>query len=67
MPSRANNVADAPAVRAICAPLPICISIQWIVEPTGILRIGNVLPTRIGASEPLTIVAPTSKPRGAIT
>jgi hypothetical protein len=25
-------------------------SMQWMVEPTGMLRIGRVLPTRIGAS-----------------
>jgi len=35
-------------------------------EPTGMLRMGNVLPARIGASEPDNNVAPTSKPRGAM-
>jgi hypothetical protein len=55
-----------PAERAICAPLPGNISTQWIVEPTGMLRIGSVLPALIGASEPLTRVAPTSSPRGAM-
>ena len=35
--------------------------------PTGMLRIGRVLPARIGASAPLIMVAPTSRPRGAIT
>jgi len=39
---------------------------QWIVEPTGMLRIGSVLPARIGASAPLISVAPTSRPRGAM-
>ena len=55
MPSRASSVAEVPAERAICAPLPGMISMQWIVEPTGMLRIGRVLPTRIGACEPETI------------
>jgi hypothetical protein len=49
MPSRAIKVTDVPAERAICAPLPGSISTQWIVEPTGILRIGSVLPALIGA------------------
>ena len=66
MPSRAISVTEVPAERAICAPLPGSISTQWIVEPTGMLRIGSVLPALIGASEPLTIVAPTSRPRGAM-
>ena len=36
---------------------------QWIVEPTGMLRIGRVLPARIGASAPDSSVAPASRPR----
>jgi hypothetical protein len=47
--------------RAIWA-LPICM--QWIVEPTGMLRIGSVLHPR--ESVLLTSVAPTSRPRGAM-
>ncbi|CFP64105.1 Uncharacterised protein [Bordetella pertussis] len=39
---------------------------QWIVVPTGMLRIGRVLPARIGASMPEISVAPTSRPRGAM-
>jgi len=39
---------------------------QWMIEPTGMLRIGRVLPALIGASGPETIVAPTSRPRGAM-
>ena len=66
MPSRANNIAEVPAERAICAPLPGFISIQWIVVPTGMLRIGKVLPTLIAASEPETTLAPAFKPRGAM-
>jgi len=34
-------------------PCPACSSTQWMIEPTGMLRIGSVLPARIGASEPL--------------
>ena len=26
--------------------MPICSSTQWMMEPTGILRMGRVLPTR---------------------
>ena len=67
MPSRAISVTEVPAERAICAPLPGSISTQWIVEPTGMLRIGSVLPALIGASEPDISVAPASTPRGAMT
>ncbi len=42
----------APAERAICAPLPTRISMQWMVEPIGILRKGSTLPGLIGASCP---------------
>jgi hypothetical protein len=56
-----------PAERAICAPLPGSISMQWMIEPTGMFRIGSVLPALIGASAPDRIVEPTSRPRGAIT
>ena len=51
----AKRTADAPAERTICAPLPGNISTQWIVLPTGMLRSGKLLPTLIGASEPLII------------
>jgi hypothetical protein len=47
--------------------LPGSISTQWMIEPTGMLRIGSVLPALIGASAPDRIVAPTSRPRGAMT
>src|SRR5574339_575322 len=50
MPSRARNCTPAPAERAICAPLPGCISMQWIVVPTGMLRSGSVLPGLIAAA-----------------
>ena len=66
VPSRASSVADVPAERAICAPAPIFSSMQWMVEPTGMLRIGSVLPARIGASAPLMSWLPTSTPRGAM-
>ncbi|CFW40346.1 Uncharacterised protein [Bordetella pertussis] len=66
VPSRAIRTAEAPAERAIWAPLPGIISMQWIVVPTGMLRIGRVLPARIGASMPEISVAPTSRPRGAM-
>ena len=56
---------EAPAERAICAPLPGSISMQWIVEPTGMLRIGSVLPGRIGASAPFISTTPGCTPRGA--
>jgi len=46
--------------------LPGSISTQWIVEPTGMLRIGSVLPALIGASAPDSSDAPTSSPRGAM-
>ena len=62
----ASSVTEVPAERAICAPLPASSSTQWIVEPTGMLRIGSVLPALIGASEPLSTVAPASRPRGAM-
>jgi hypothetical protein len=39
---------------------------QWIVVPTGILRIGSVLPGLIEASEPLISFAPTETPAGAM-
>jgi hypothetical protein len=32
--------------------LPGSISIAWMIEPTGMLRIGSVLPALIGASAP---------------
>jgi hypothetical protein len=59
-------VHDVPAERAICAPLPGIISTQWMMEPTGMLRIGSVLPALIGASAPDRTVEPTSRPRGAM-
>ena len=59
-------VAEVPAERTICAPLPICNSMQCTTEPTGMFLIGKVLPTRIGASAPLMMLAPTSRPRGAM-
>src|SRR6218665_2083719 len=55
VPSRASSVAEAPAERAICAPAPGLSSMQWMVEPTGMLRIGSVLPARIGGSAPFTV------------
>jgi hypothetical protein len=54
VPSRASSVVDVPAERAICAPLPGSSSMQWMIEPTGMLRIGSVLPALIGASAPLS-------------
>ena len=71
--------ADAAARRCLRAPAasPRCrpsarsarpcrgsISMQWMIEPTGMLRIGSVLPALIGASAPDNTVAPTSRPRG---
>ena len=60
------RVVDVPAERAIWAPLPGSSSMQWMIEPTGMLRIGSVLPALIGASAPDTTVEPTSRPRGAM-
>ena len=55
------------AERASWAPLPGSSSMQWIVVPTGMLRIGSVLPDLIGASGPLITCCPTTMPLGAIT
>jgi hypothetical protein len=40
--------------------LPGSISTRGSIEPTGMLRIGSVLPALIGASGAAQIVAPTS-------
>ena len=40
--------------------------VLWITVPTGILLKGRALPTSGAASGPLTTVAPTCKPLGAI-
>ena len=65
VPSRASSIADVPAERAICAPLPGSISMQWMVVPTGMLRMGSVLPALMGASLPLISAVPTDTPFGA--
>jgi hypothetical protein len=59
-----QQLADVPAERAICAPLPGSISTQWMVVPTGMLRIGSVLPALIGASEPTSAVGRPPCPSG---
>jgi hypothetical protein len=66
VPSRASSVAEVPAERAICAPLPAASRCKWMIEPTGMLRIGSVLPALIGASAPLSIWSPAFRPRGAM-
>ena len=39
-----RSCADVPADRTICPPLPGCISILWIIVPTGIFSIGRQFP-----------------------
>jgi hypothetical protein len=46
--------------------LPGFISMQWMVEPTGIERSGRQLPGLIGESEPDTRRSPTATPFGAM-
>src|SRR6185437_10789655 len=64
--SRATNWAEAPALRASCAPLPGLISMQCTVVPIGMLRSGSVLPSLIGASVPAINCVPTWMPFGAM-
>ena len=66
MPSRASSWTDAPAERAICAPLPCCISTQCTVVPTGMFRSGRQLPGLMPASMPDMSCVPTATPRGAM-
>ena len=42
-------------------------AMQWIVEPTGMLRSGSTLPGLIGESTPDCSTSPSATPRGAIT
>ena len=65
-PSRTHHHVSAVRLQDSSEHQVVVSSMQWIVEPTGMLRMGKVLPARIGASEPLSNVAPTSNPRGAM-
>ena len=56
---------EAPALRAICPPLPAFISTQWTWEPTGMFFNGSALPGLIGASEPDWIGSPARHRLGA--
>ena len=60
--SRAMSVAPAPAERQRAPPLPGCISMLWIVIPSGIFRSGRQFPTAGGAFSPLWSSSPAFKP-----
>ena len=64
-PSRATTCTDAPALRAICAPLPGFNSMQCTSEPIGMFFSGSALPGLIGASTPDMIGSPTCARFGA--
>src|SRR6266540_6816801 len=57
-PSFATSCTLAPAERAILAPPPGRSSIAWITVPTGMLRIGRLLPGLMSARGPFSIRSP---------
>ncbi|CAI8025718.1 Uncharacterized protein ycf72 [Geodia barretti] len=59
LPSLSTNCAAPPALRTSWPPLPGCISILWIDDPSGILSSGKAFPTRISASAPEVNMSPT--------
>src|SRR5665213_2204650 len=64
-PSLATSWMLMPAPRAILPPWPIRSSTLWMVEPTGMKRMGSAFPGRISDPWPDCSRSPTAMPAGA--
>ena len=64
-PSLAMTWPKEPAVRMSLAPEPGWSSSPWIWVPSGMPRMGSVLPGRMSTASPDTSTSPTPTPSGA--